>query len=137
MRNQIYVVEPSTVKMAPGRRKLKKQNVFDDFIAAADWLIKNKSHRHQSLQSAVEVTEVAGRCCTDSASRSVWRGIAGGWRHGHASFSEVHHRLGVGSQITDPPDNADEFKALYSYPTAQHKTWNGLSGYDGNDCRSR
>jgi prolyl oligopeptidase len=52
--------------------KLQKQNVFDDFVAAARWLIENKY-----------------------TSRALPGGPSGRRSDGHAAVPEIHHRLGL------------------------------------------
>jgi len=47
--------------MARSRTKLKKQNVFDDFIAAAEFLIKENTRRRANWPSTVLKRWLAGR----------------------------------------------------------------------------
>ncbi len=74
--------------------KLQKQNVFDDFIAAAEWLVANQ---YTSLCKTGDFRRIErgapGGSGHESAARSVSRCSAAGRRHGHAPFPEVHHRL--------------------------------------------
>ena len=98
-----------------GGMKLKKQNVFDDFIAAADWLIKNKY--------------------TSTPKLAIGGGSNGGLLVGAVLtqrpdlFGAALPAVGVMDMLRfqkftigwawvsdyGSSDNADEFKALYSY----------------------
>jgi prolyl oligopeptidase len=78
----------------------RKQNVFDDFIAAADFLIKEKYATSRTLGDHGRVERrTAGWSGDAAAARPVCRGAAGGWRHGHAALSQVHRRVGVGDGV--------------------------------------
>ncbi len=74
--------------------KTKKQNVFDDFIAAAEWLIANKYTSPAKLAVARRIERrPAGRRGDQPASRAVPRRDPAGRRHGHAALPQVHDRL--------------------------------------------
>ncbi len=95
--------------------KLQKQNVFDDFIAAAEWLIANKyTQPRKAGDQRTQQRRIAGGCVHGSASGSFRRGSAGRGRDGHAALPQIHNWLGVdlGLRIVG---RCREFKAIYKY----------------------
>ncbi len=95
--------------------KLQKQNVFDDFIAAAEWLIANKYTRPQklALQGGSNGGLLVGAVVNQRPD------LFGAALPAVGVMDMLRfHRFTAGRFWTDDygsSDNADEFKALYAY----------------------
>lgn len=95
--------------------KLNKQNVFDDFIAAAEWLIENKYTRSEKLaiQGGSNGGLLVGACMTQRPD------LYGACLPAVGVMDMLRfHKFTAGRYWTDDygsADNADEFQALYKY----------------------
>ncbi|MCS7166408.1 MAG: prolyl oligopeptidase family serine peptidase [Gemmatales bacterium] len=95
--------------------KLTKQNVFDDFIAAAEWLIAHKYTRPEKLaiQGSSNGGLLVGACMTQRPE------LFGACLPAVGVMDMLRfHKFTAGRYWVDDygsPDNPEEFKALYAY----------------------
>ena len=74
--------------------KTRKQNVFDDFIAAAEWMIAAELLDARADRDDRRIERRAARRGGDEpAARALQRGGSAGGRDGHAAVPQVHNRL--------------------------------------------
>ncbi len=106
--------------------KLKKQNVFDDFIAAAEWLISEKytSSPKLAIAGGSNGGLLVGACMTQRPE------LFGACLPAVGVLDMLRfNRFTIGWAWTSDygsPDNAEEFKALYAY-SPYHKVQSGTS----------
>jgi prolyl oligopeptidase len=95
--------------------KLNKQNVFDDFIAAAEWLIENRYTRPEKLaiQGGSNGGLLVGACMTQRPD------LYGACLAAVGVFDMLRfHKFTAGRYWVDDfgsPDDPEEFKALLAY----------------------
>ena len=96
--------------------KLHKQNVFDDFIAAAEYLIKNSYTKPAKLADSGRQQRRPARSARSRRSVPICSAPrfprSASWT---CCASTSSPPAATGSTTTARPTNADEFKALYAY----------------------
>src|SRR6058998_2312225 len=106
----------NTAKWHEAGTKLKKQNVFDDFIAAAEYLIKN--NYTSSAKLAIDGASNGGLLVGAVANQrpDLFRAV-----HQHAGVMDMlrYHTFTIGwnwaADYGSSEANEAEFKALYAY----------------------
>ena len=109
--------------------KHEKQNVFDDFIAAARMADRQQIHVDaEAGDRRRQQRRPAGRRLLDAAARSVRRGAAGGRRAWTCCASTNSPSAGPGRRTTARPTTPEEFKCLLRLlAAAQHQAGNEIS----------
>jgi prolyl oligopeptidase len=98
-----------------GGTKLKKQNVFDDFIAAAEWLIENKvtSTPKLAIEGRSNGGLLVGACLTQRPE------LFGATLPGVGVMDMLRfHKFTIGWAWTDDygsSDDSEQFKAIHAY----------------------
>jgi prolyl oligopeptidase len=115
--------------------KLKKQNVFDDFIAAAEWLIARSTRAAEAGDPGRQQRRPARRRVHDAAARPVRRCLPAVGVMDMLRF----HKFTIGRFWVDDygsSDDPEEFKALYAYsPLPQPQEGDEVPADAGDDRR--